>query len=136
MMEMLMSRGRARRSLTNHCPRQNRLDLREINLLPIKIELDGVKKKKKKKHKSKQHTKLKYLFPTLFPPSAQLPSFIPNTSTSSPLSGSQGEMEGCDQPITAPQTLTCCSMGSSHELAVLQENLPGLGSFMDHSVDI
>lgn len=47
-MEMLMSRGRARRSLTNHCPRQNRLDLRKINLLPIKIELDGVKKKNKK----------------------------------------------------------------------------------------
>lgn len=36
-------------------------------------------------------------------------------------------MEGCGQSITAPQTLTCCSIGSSHELAVLQENLPQPG---------
>lgn len=76
----------------------------------------------------KQRQKLKYFPSPLFWPPAQLHSFIAKAITSSPLPGSQREMEGCGQSITAPHAFPCSSMVSSHELTVLQENLlhPGV----------
>ena len=88
------------RSFTSYCHGQNRLALREKNLLPIKIDLNC----KKQRQKLKQ-----YLLPTLFF-QAQLHSYILKSSTS-PVPWGVGN--GCSQPVTDRLCLSV-SPSSSH----------------------
>lgn len=88
---------------------QDRLDLGEVNLLPIKIDLNCEKIK---------------LFPLSMDSQVQLHSFIPDFSTLSYQSNAEGKGNGC-----CPQSVRLAIYSS-----IILKNFPCFSMFISHGL--